>query len=119
MLEGFSKRVSTIVDKFTKSNGYHSTNANAFELHQIIFALNDTQREAILDAFCDNDQIYHAWECPNLIKSMFQEDRKQKVSCASYWLSFLEKLNNNQWTKDRISNLINMIDSYCKEVEAK
>lgn len=113
--EGFSKRVSTIVDNFTKSNSYAQAISNAVELDQIIFSLSDEQRQAILNAFCDNHQINGGWKYPDVIdviKSIFQEDRKQKEDCDSYWFDFRKKIE--KLSGSHIEILINMIDSYCK-----
>ena len=113
--EGFSKKVSTIVDKFIKSNGYDQAKSNAFELDQIIFSLSDEQRQAILNAFCDNDQINGGTKYRNVIyviKSIFQEDRKQKGYCASYWLEFRKKIEN--LNNSHIEILTNVIDFYSK-----
>jgi hypothetical protein len=118
--EGFSKRVSTIVDNFTKSNSYAQAISNAVELDQIIFSLSDEQRQAILNAFCDNHQINGGTkyrDVIDVIKSIFQEDRKQKGYCDSYWFDFRRKIEN--LNNSYIEILINVIDSYCKEVEVK
>lgn len=53
----------------------------------------------------------------DVIKSIFQEDRKQKGHCDSYWFDFrkkIDKLNNSH-----IEILINVIDSDSKEVEVQ
>ncbi|MBD2626522.1 hypothetical protein [Trichormus variabilis] len=118
--KGFSKRVSTIVDKFTKSNSYAQAISNAVELDQIIFSLSDEQRQAILNAFCDNHQINGGTkyrDVIDVIKSIFQEDRKQKGYCDSYWLDFRKKIEN--LNNSHIEILIHVIDSYSKEVEVK
>lgn len=115
--EGFSKRVSTIVDNFTKSNSYAQAISNTVELDQIIFSLSDEQRQAILNAFCDNHQINGGRKYPDVIdviKSIFQEDRKQKEDCDSYWFDFRKKIEKLKLSGSHIEILINMIDSYCK-----
>ncbi len=115
--EGFSKRVSTIVDNFTKSNSYAQAISNTVELDQIIFSLSDEQRQAILNAFCDNHQINGGRKYPDVIdviKSIFQEDRKQKEDCDSYWFDFRKKIEKLKLSGNHIEILINMIDSYCK-----
>lgn len=111
-------QISEIVDEFINSKSFESANANAGKLSKFISLLNDEQREKVLDSFCNNDQIYGAWDCSHLIVSIFQDDRNRKGFCDKYWLSFRENLNKFQaWGNKDINKLINLIDSNCSKNE--
>ena len=108
--------VSSVVDRFIKSSAYASAAGNASLLIEIIEYFNPKQWEYILEAFCNNDQIYCSFNCPDIFISLFKKSVEISGSVEPYWLSFREKLDgfNNNY-KD-INRLKQIIDSSQKTV---
>jgi hypothetical protein len=108
------ENVQHIVDRFRKSSSFRVAEANASLLADVFDSLSATQWEAILEEFCDNNQIYGSFRCPSIFSHLFEKSVKINESVQPYWLSFREKLNkfNNNYTS--INELKSLIDSYCK-----
>jgi hypothetical protein len=101
-----------IVDRFKQSSSYEEAETNASLLAEVSDYLSATQWETILEAFCDNHNIYGAWVCPITFSHLFEESVKNKGAVQPYWLSFREKLNQLNISDPSISNLKALIDPY-------
>jgi hypothetical protein len=108
------ENVQHIVDRFRKSSSFRVAEANASLLADVFDYLSATQWEAILEEFCDNDQIYDSFRCPSIFSHLFEKSVKNNGSVQPYWLSFREKLNQFNSNYTSINELKSLIDSYCK-----
>jgi hypothetical protein len=104
--------VEHIVDRFKNSGSYRTAEANALLLNDVFDYLNATQWVAILEEFCDNDQIYDSSGCPSTFSHLLEKSVKANGSVQPYWLSFREKLNQFNSNYIYINKLKRSIDSY-------
>jgi hypothetical protein len=106
------ENVSAIVNKFTKSGSYREANFNASLLLKIADLLSAVQWKDVLEAFCNNDQIYCSFQCPNIFILLFKKSIEISGNVQHYWLAFREKLNEFNINTKEINKLKNLIDSY-------
>ena len=108
--------VPSVVDRFIKSSSFVSATQNASLLIEIIEYFNPKQWEYILEAFCNNDQIYCSFNCPDIFISLFKKSVEISGSVEPYWLSFREKLDGFNNNNKDINRLKQIIDSSQKTV---
>jgi hypothetical protein len=106
------ENVSPIVNKFTKSGSYMEANFNAGLLLKIADLLSAVQWKDVLEAFCNNDQIYCSFQCPNIFILLFKKSIEISGNVQPYWLAFREKLNEFNINTKEINKLKKLIDSY-------
>src|SRR5919199_5487121 len=111
-----TENVQYIVDRFSQSKYYRAAEANASLLIDIFDYLTTTHWEAILEAFCNNNEIYESFGCPSTFSLLFEKSVTLNGSVQPYWLSFRKKLNQLNSSRTSINKLKSLIDSYC-EVE--
>lgn len=102
------ENVATIIDLFVQSNNYFNANENASLILEVIEFIDSTQWECILNAFCNNDQIYDS--CGHIFVEIFQRSLNLHDSIPFYWVSFRNKLENVSSSK-RLDKLKRLIDS--------
>lgn len=111
--ERFPSIIPDSVNSFVQSKSFEIAKSNADTLARVASLLNSEQWESVLNAFCDNGQIYSSWGCPRVISSLFEDSVKLHGSIHPYWLSFRERLNDEKFSYiDDINSLKQLIDSY-------
>jgi hypothetical protein len=106
--------IPAIVDKFVNSYSYVNAINNTDLIIRIAEYLNPIQWERVLEAFCNNDQIYHSRHCPGRFCSLLRKSVEVSGSIQPYWLSFREMLNKFNFKGSDIDKLKNLIDYYKK-----
>jgi hypothetical protein len=74
-------------------------------------ALTLEQWETVLNAFCENNQIYNSFYCPGAFCSLFKDSVDRAGSVQPYWLSFRQKLDKFG-SDEYIDKLKQVLDSY-------
>lgn len=103
--------VPSVVDRFIKSSNFISAAQNASLLIEIMEYLNHKQWEYILEAFCNNDQIYCSYNCPAIFISLFKKSVEITGTVEPYWLSFRKNLDVLNSKHKEINRLKQIIDS--------
>ncbi len=106
------RKTPVAVDRFTKSNSFENADFNVRLLAQISDLLTSEQWEIVLNAFCENDQVYNSFYCPRAFCSLFEKSVERNGSIQPYWLSFREKLNEFNSGYEYIDKLKQAIDSH-------
>jgi hypothetical protein len=109
------RNTSIAVEQFTKSNSFRNANFNVGLLAQIYDLLTLEQWETVLNAFCENNQVYNSFHCPGAFCSLFKDSVDRSGSVQPYWLSFRQKLNKFS-SDEYIDKLKQFIDSYSESV---
>ena len=99
-----------VTDKFTKSSTYRTAEFNVGLLAQVSDLLSFEQWETVLEAFCENSQVYDSFCCPSAFCTLFEESVKRDGFVQRYWFSFREKLNKFS-SHEYIDKLKYIIDS--------
>lgn len=103
--------ITSIVNKFIESNSFNNAANNARLIIRVVEFLNPTQWEYILNAFCNNYQIYGSYACPGIFIELFKKSLKSTGAIAPYWLSFREQLDNDNLKYVDTISLKHLIDS--------
>lgn len=85
--------IQTFVETFVKAGSFDSANRYASKVYKISSLMTPIQKEAVLNAFCENDQLSESFNVPRVIKHLFEEDTKHGGSLESYWSSFRKRLD--------------------------
>lgn len=104
--------IETFVENFVQSGSYHSANSYAHKVYRISSLMTSTQKEAVLNAFFENGQIYSSVNGTGVVRHLFEEDTKHGGSLKPYWLSFHKTLNEK--SSDHLEDIKHLIDSYIK-----
>lgn len=91
--EILKERIQTFVETFVEVGNFSLANSYANKVRKISSLMTSTQKEAILNAFCENDQIHGSFNASSVIKHLFEEDIKQGDSLEFYWLPFRKRLD--------------------------
>lgn len=102
--------IKTFVETFAQAGSFNLAKSYANKVYKISSLLTSLQKETVLNAFCENDQIYESFSAPSVIRHLFEEDTKHGGSLESYWLSFRKRLNEE--FPHRFEGLKKLIDSY-------
>lgn len=102
--------IETFIESFVQVGSFHSANNYASEVYKISSLMTSVQKEAILNAFCENEQIYDSFDAPSAIRYLFEEDTKHSDAVESRWLSFRKRLDEK--FPHRFEDLKQLIDSY-------
>lgn len=102
--------IEAFVQEFAGVYNYDDANKNASKLYRYFPYLRENQKENVLMAFCENDQIHHSFNTPNTIKSLFKEDVKSSSCVSPYWISFRKNLD--EYFPMSFDELKHFIDSY-------
>lgn len=105
------ENIGDIVDRLVRSKTYRSATDNSRLLVEIADSLTNLQWEQVLNAFCENDQIYDSFDCPSIFCKLFNKDVEINGGIVKpYWLFFREKLN--RFNSDKFAQLKRLIDSH-------
>jgi hypothetical protein len=102
---------SVAIDLFAGSSSFRNADFNVGLLAQVSDVLNSEQWEAVLAAFCKNNQIYDSFYCPGVFCFLFKESVERSGSVQPYWVDFrknLDKFGSDEY----IDKLKQFIDSY-------
>lgn len=102
--------IETFVENFVQSGSYNLANSYANKVYKISSLMTSTQKEAVLNAFCENDQIYGSFNGIDVARHLFEEDTKHGGPLKPYWLSFRKTLNEK--FPDGFKDMKHLIDSY-------
>lgn len=102
--------IEMFVEKFVQSGNFHSANSYANKVYKISSLMTKSHKKAVLDAFCENDQIYNSFEASGMIRHIFEEDTKHVDSLEAYWLDFRKSLDEK--FPHGCKDLKNLIDSH-------
>lgn len=102
--------IKTFVETFVQASSYNSANSQAKKFDKVSSFMTFTQKETVLNAFFENDEINGAFEAPTAIRHLFEEDTKHGDPLESYWLSFRQKLDEK--FSYGFGDLKRLIDSY-------
>jgi hypothetical protein len=104
--------IQTFVENFVQAGSFDSANSYSKKVYKISSLMTSIQKESVLNAFCENDQLHGSFNAPNVIKHLFEEDTKQGEVLESYWLSFRKRLDDvfPRYFED----LKQIIDSYAE-----
>lgn len=102
--------IETFVETFVQAGSFNSANSYANNIYKISSLMSSIQKEAVLNAFCENDQLSGSFNAPSVIKHLFEEDTKHGGSLESYWLSFRKRLD--EAFPQSFADLKQIIDSY-------
>jgi hypothetical protein len=102
--------VSAIIDRYVKSGSFNCAGSNSKLLVEIAEYLSPAQWQEILEAFFQNNQLYHSHSCCWAFETLFEKSLGNSNSLQSYWLAFREKLN--KFDNKHINSLKRLIDSH-------
>ncbi|AMW29840.1 hypothetical protein [Arthrospira platensis] len=102
--------IEAFIKKFERVTSFQESLNCVDKFYPIYSFLSPTHKESILNAFCNNHQIYGSYKSPWVITNIFHEDTKNGSLLESYWLSFRKKLDEK--FPDRFEDLKKLIDSY-------
>jgi hypothetical protein len=102
--------IQTYVETFAQARSFDFANSYANKVCKISSLMTSIQKEVVLNAFCENIQLYGSFNAPGVIKHLFEEDTKHSSSLESYWLSFRKRLQEVH--PNNFEDLKQIIDSY-------
>jgi hypothetical protein len=89
-----NESISNFIEKFIQACSFDSANTYANKICKISSLMSPIQKEAVLSAFCKNNQLYRSFNAPSVIKHIFDEDTKDGKQFEPYWLSFRQQLHD-------------------------
>lgn len=87
--------IEKLIQSYLASNSFDSSSSYASTICKASSFLSLSQKETILNAWCDNDQIHGSRHSTIIIYHLFDEDCGNNCSDNYYWNSFIDNLNNN------------------------